>query len=239
MVVTKKVVITNHTDKFIEWYHILTEYGYTKDDIIIYDRDHPGFNGENLDPKRFQKYGTVIKTPNVGYNIYTMGKFIVDNYENLPDFVIFIKCNILQNLHTTEKNLKKALIANYFFSIELNQSQTKYNSPFTINDYTYVEKVRSEEVVVNTKVYPRIKTFPDFINDLFIIERIPDYTLFSPGANYVVPKENILKYSKNFYKKMMTYTDYHHTEVQEAHWFERILFMAWEGSLDENFSYIV
>jgi hypothetical protein len=49
----------------------------------------------------------------------------------------------------------------------------------------------------------------------------------------------MLKYSKNFYKKMMVYTDYHHSDVQEAHWFERILTMAWQGCLEENFSHIV
>jgi hypothetical protein len=234
----KKIVITNHTDKFVEWYDILLSNGYTKDDVIIYDRDHFGFNGENLDPKRFEKYGTVIKTPNVGYSIYVMGKYIYDNYENLPDYIIFLKCNILQNNYTTEKNLKKALNSNYFFPIELDRTQSKYNTPFTVNDSTYVESVSKEERS-DTKVYPRIKTFPDFIKDLFIIDRIPDYVSFAPGGNYVVPKENILKYSKNFYKKFMYYTDYHHSNVVEAHWYERVLPMIWNGTLDENCSFSV
>ena len=34
----KKIVISNHTDKFIEWIDIVYEYGYSKDNIIIYDR---------------------------------------------------------------------------------------------------------------------------------------------------------------------------------------------------------
>lgn len=231
----KKIVITNHTDKFIEWYNIILQNGYTKNDVIIYDREHPGYNGENLDPKRLEKYGKVITTPNVGYSIYTIGKYILDNYNNLPDFSIFLKCNLLQNNYTTEEKLKKALKSNFFVSLELDQNQTKYNSPFTINNYTYVEKV-NYEIRTDTKVYPRIKNFPEFIQDLFLIEKIPDYIFFAPGGNYVVPKENILKYSKNFYKKMMYYTDYHHSNVVEAHWFERILYMAWVGFLDENLS---
>lgn len=234
----KKIVITNHTDKFVEWYDLLIKHGYTRDDVIIYDREHPGFNGSGLDPKRFDKYGSVIRTPNVGYNIYVIGKFVVDNYENLPDYTLFIKCNILQNLHTTQKIFEDALDANYFYPIEADPIHHKYTTPFTINDRIYVERV-NPEIRTDTKVYPRLKNFPEFIQDLFAIDKIPDYLTFAPGANYVVPKKYLLKYSKNFYKKMMDYTDYHHSDVPEAHWFERILSMAWQGTLKENMSYIV
>ena len=119
----KKIIITNHTDKFVEWYNVLLKHGYTKDDVIIYDRDHRGFNGENLDPNRLDDYGKVIKTPNVGYSIYVMGKYIFENYDNLPDFVLFLKCNLLQNNYTTIDKLERALYANYFVSLELNQNQ--------------------------------------------------------------------------------------------------------------------
>ena len=95
-----------------------------------------------------------------------------------------------------------------------------------------------ENEVTDTKVYPRIKNFKEFIHDLFIIEKIPEYLWFAPAANYAVPKQNILKYSKNFYKKMMHYSDYNNNPI-EAHWFERIYMLAWQGCLEENFSYIV
>ena len=235
---TKKIVITNHTDKFVEWYHILTEHGYTKDDVIIYDRDDERFNGVNLDPARFDQYGTVIKSPNVGYGIYDCGRYIYDNYDNLPDFMIFIKCNLLQNHYTTRKRFEYALHSNFFVPIDADPVENFYRTPLFVNDCPYVEKV-TDIICPNTKVYPRIKNFEEFIRDLFVMERIPDYLLFAPGGNYVVPKQNMLKYSKNFYKKMMVYTDYHHSDVQEAHWFERILTMAWQGCLEENFSHIV
>lgn len=247
---TKKIVITNHTDKFVEWYDILLKHGYTSDDIIIYDRDHLGFNGENLDPKRFDKYGTVIKTRNVGTNIWTTGKYIVDNYDNLPDIVIFLKCNVLQREHTTQEILEYALDANYFVPIEADPFENQYmkNSACFVNDRIFAERVDPNQLDSrfgqNDKVYPRIKNYGDFINDLFLIPKMPDYICFAPGHNYVVPKENILKYSKNFYKKMMLYTDYSNADTiqhgpVESHWFERICDMAWQGHLKENMSYIV
>lgn len=247
---TKKIVITNHTDKFVEWYDLLLKHGYTRDDVVIYDRDHLGFNGENLDPKRLEEYGTVIKTPNYGANIYVIGKYVVDNYENLPDFVLFVKCNILQKRwpsgaewYTTQETFERALDANYFFPIEADPITTEFSTPFTINDRIYVEEV-TDIIRPHAKIYPRVATLPDFINDLFIISKMPKYLCFSPGANYVVPKECILKYSKNFYKKMMAYTDYENSNLgvghcEESHWFERVLELAWQGNLKENFSYIV
>ena len=32
-----------------------------------------------------------------------------------------------------------------------------------------------------------------------------DYLAFAPGSNYILPKENILKYSKEFYIKLRNY----------------------------------
>lgn len=241
--IKKKIVITNHTDKFVEWYDLFQKHGYTKEDITIYDRDHPGFNGENLDPKRLEKYGTVIKTRNVGTGIYVIGKYIVDNYENLPDYVIFLKCNLLQNGYTTKEIFEKSLDSNCFFRIESDVSCNKYATSFLVNDYIYIEEVK-DIIYENTKIYPRIKNFPEFLKDLFIIDVVPNYVSFAPGGNYVVPKENILKYTKNFYKKMIYYTDYSNFETvtygpTESHWFERVLDMSWIGNLKENMSYIV
>ena len=90
------------------------------------------------------------------------------------------------------------------------------------------------------KIYPRISSLREFIKDLFEVgdNDIPKFLSFAPGANYAVPKNCILKYSKNFYKKIMDYTDYSNNPI-EAHWFERVLQLAWQGCLKENFSYIV
>ena len=52
-----------------------------KNNYIIYNK-----SGKDL-PKKFK----VINVPNVGYNIYSYLKFIVDNYNCLPDFIFFVK----------------------------------------------------------------------------------------------------------------------------------------------------
>ena len=51
---------------------------------------------------------------------------------------------------------------------------------------------------------------------------IPDFLRFSPGANFIVPKENILLRSKNFYKNLIKFINYSKLSC-ESHYLERSL----------------
>ena len=228
----KQIVISNHTDKFIEWIDIVYEYGYTKDNIIIYDRTEK-------DASRIQKYGKIVKSPNVGSNIYDIGRHIYENYDNLANYTIFLKCNLLQRTYTNEKRLRYALKSKWVVPIDTYPQKDFYPMSVSVNDFISVEYINS--VLQNThtcrleetKNYPNIKNFKEFISDLFTMDTFPEHISFCPAANYVVPKDVILKYSKKFYNKMMYYTDYHPDPV-ESHWFERTLLLAWLGNLEEK-----
>lgn len=237
MEITKKLVVSNHANHDLEWLAMTYEYGFSSENTIIYDR-----TSDDLPEKtKIDHLGKVIKSPNVGSNPYDIGRYIVDHYDCLTDITIFIKGNLLQKPYSNEKKFRYALNANWFVPIDGNVYHPR--TKFYINDSVHIESTSLDyhmysEEVTDTKVYPRIKNFKEFISDLFIVEKHPENLWFAPAANYVVPKQNILKYSKNFYKKMMKYNDYNNNPI-EAHWFERIYMLAWQGCLEENFSYIV
>ena len=63
----------------------------------------------------------------------------------------------------------------------------------------------------------------DFLKDVYVNPVIPQYIRFVPGACYIIPKANILRYSKNFYEKMMEYIGWD-VITGEAHMFERCLY---------------
>lgn len=233
----KKLVISNHSNHNLEWISMTYEYGFSPENTIIYDRTPNDYPKKS----KIEHLGTIIKSPNVGSNPYDIGRYIVDHYDNLTDITIFIKGNLLQKPYSNEKKFKYALNSNWFVPIDGNVCRPE--TKFYINDSIHIESTNLnyhmyESEVTDTKIYPRIKNFKEFVYDLFIIEKVPEYVWFCPAANYVVPKNNILKYSKNFYKKIMNYTDYNNNPI-ESHWFERIFQMAWQGCLEENFSYIV
>lgn len=234
MSITRRVIVTNHSNHDLEWLADLSDHGITSEHIYIYDR-----SGSGID--QYKHLGKVFESPNVGSNIYDYGRYIVENYDDLADINILIKGNITWRTYTNRERLIYALTANWFVPIDndpIGTGKANYFEPwgegFYVNDSSHLEKVeRFMNENKDLKVYPRIKNIKDFLEDLFVIKRIPEYLSFCPGANFVVPKQNILKYSKKFYQKMMDYTDYDPNPM-EAHFFERVLPLAWQGCLLEN-----
>lgn len=244
----KKIIVSTHSNFNLEWLNMTHSYGYSSDNIVIYDRTSDDFPNK----RKIDHLGKVIKSPNVGSNIYDIGRYILDNYNNLPDMNIFLKGNLFEKEFTSEKRFVYALNANWFVPLEGTRSPAPRYYRYFLNDNYFcipmeweqknltINPIFSEEDMKRTKTYPRISNFIEFLKDIFILddEDIPTMISFAPGANYAVPKNCILKYSKNFYRKMMHYTDYNNNPV-EAHWFERILKLAWNGCLEENLSYII
>lgn len=240
---TKTLVVSNHANHDLEWLKMTYDYGFSPSNTLIYDRTPDDFKGK-VD---IEHLGKVIPSPNIGSNPYDIGRYIVDHYDNLPDMMIHIKGNLLQKNYTTEERFIYALQSNWFVPIDGGTLCESY-FPYLVNNNWFAQPMEWEdrterekiEEIKLMKVYPRISSLREFIKDLFEVEDkdIPKFLSFAPGANYAVPKNCILKYSKNFYKKIMDYTDYSNNPI-EAHWFERVLQLAWQGCLKENFSYIV
>lgn len=238
---TRMLVVSNHSNHDLEWLKMTYAYGFSPENTLIYDRTPDDFPNKS----KIDHLGKVIKSPNVGSNPYDIGRYIVDHYDNLPDMMIHIKGNLLQKKYTTRERFVYALTSNWLVPIDGGSLCESY-FPYFVNDNWFAQPMEWEdrmevdriEEIKKMKIYPRISSLREFIQDLFIVKDIPKFLSFAPGANYAVPKDCILKYSKNFYKKVMHYTDYNNNPI-EAHWFERVFQMAWQGCLEENFSYIV
>jgi hypothetical protein len=81
----KKLIVSNYNSD-LEWLKTTYDHGFSSENIIIYDRSDVEKNWSHL--------GTTLRSPNVGENIYDMMRFIVENYNNLPNISIFIKGNL-------------------------------------------------------------------------------------------------------------------------------------------------
>jgi len=249
MQLTKRLIVSNHSNHDLEWLLDLDDYGFTSDNIYIYER-----SPSNI-PK-VKHLGKVIESPNVGSNIYDIGKHIVENYDDLADINIFVKGNITWRTYTNRERLLYALTANWFVPIDNDpigsggeNCYEPWGEKFYVNDSSLITPISEkdddkfsnlyDEVIERPfKSYSRFKNKKEFLEDLFEIGRIPNYLSFCPGANFTVPKHNILKYSKNFYKKMMYYTDYFKDPI-ESHYYERVYNLIWQGCLKENTSFQV
>lgn len=157
---------------------------------------------------------------NVGYNIYSMMKFIIDNYDKLPDVCVFVKDNILQR-HITKEEFDM-VINNTNFTPLLTQKHVVDGNIAYYKDGIYFEKNNSWYFAEYPSKY--FRSYPEFAEIMEIPS--PTYLPFAPGANYIVPKENILKHTKGFYEKLLEFCSWSQINA-ESHTIERALYTIW------------
>ena len=69
----------------------------------------------------------------------------------------------------------------------------------------------------------------------FIDPVIPKYIRFAPGANYIVPRENILKIPKIFYENLKVFVSHCATAIPgESHIIERAFHTIWNSNFEIN-----
>ena len=193
---------------------------YTKD-AVLYDRSEE----ENLTYS--QEISDCITSlfivPNLGTDIYDKFKFIIDNYDNLPDVAVYTKANIFKYITPEEFDKIKD---NKTFTPILTQNHKVYedqDGPVAWyedgvycerNDYWYLGQHPTKSIN-NTQA----------LKKLFGMET-RTYNKFAPGSNYILTKENIRKHPKQFYKDLLPFLDYS-VYPGEAQMIERNLYYIW------------
>lgn len=179
----------------------------------------------SIDPKK------ITMVENVGYNIYSYLKYIVDNYDTMADIVVFCKNNVFPR-HVSRTTFEKLASRKVFTGIE-EPSRWNNRYPYSMlsSDNGFLEINNSWYTKLNPRKY--FYSFDDFYSFIFRDVSRPRYIRFAPGANYVVPKQNILLRSRNFYCNLMKFCG-HHRYSGESHMIERALFAIWSSTAEES-----
>jgi len=186
---------------------------------IIYDRSE---TDEWIKPFDHKK---VIKVPNIGWDLYDKFTYIIDNYHNLPETMILTKGNIFKYISKEEFD---TICNNKFFTPIFTKHHKTY-LPVSFYDQNGMYNEINDSWYLNIFPAKYFKTYNDFI--WRYVKKIPKYIEFAPGSNYLVTKDNILKYPKSFYEKLKKYVSYG-PHPGEAQIMERILYYLWRGDLD-------
>ena len=194
---------------------------YKKSKYIIYNKGNNKLD-DNLNSKKIN---------NFGYNLYSYLLYICDNYDKLPDTIVFCKDNIFRR-HITQEIFARLLRNNIFTPLEdINYFGTSSLINIFISDNGFCE--------INNSWYrnyfPRkyFSDFNKFYNFIFKTDYNPQYIKFSPGANYIVPRENILLRSKNFYANLIQFLDHNNLSC-ESHFLERSLITIWNSNVQSS-----
>ena len=188
---------------------------------IIYDKPFNGISAKVKYPDL-----NIIEGSSIGYNIHHNTTFIIDNYDKLPDVTVFCKGNVFPR-HVSRESFESVVNLRCFAPI---QEFTRHNPelPMSMHSCDGAHMEANCSWFLNHPQHPTkyFTEYNKFLLYCFENPVLPNYVTFPPGANFVVPKEYILKYSKTFYQNLRTMVS-HSEHPGEAHMIERALFTIW------------
>lgn len=243
---TRTLVVSNYCTS-LDWLEQYQKY-VPVSDTVIYSRTPEEYKED------YSHLGTYLKSPNVGENIYDILRYIIENYDNLSDVTVFIKGNLFSRnknpshnhpkpgepyeidefYYTTRENYLEALTTTEYYPITRfhPSSRTPPNTLYTAN--AHMNFCGSREVG-----HKFFCNFHQMLRSLFSNPPIRDSVSYPPGANYVVPRHIIRKYSKELYQKLIHFVDWKPqppfiSTCAEAYLLERLLNFIWTENLVEK-----
>ena len=179
---------------------------YPEAEVIVYDRSKEPMEGS-------------IPVKNIGSDWHDKFSFIIDNYDNLPNVAIYAKANLFKYITKEEFDKVKD---NTTFTPLLTQHHKVYEPICRYKDGMY------EEINNRYYLHPHPCKDENVEMELMVILGLSDkeYIQFAPGSSYILPKENILKHSKEFYQKLRSYLEWDRYPG-EAQLIERGAYYLW------------
>jgi hypothetical protein len=208
-----KIVVSRYNED-LEW---LKKEQFNKFPVVCYNK---GPNSDFYKPDKME----IIEKENVGMNIHTYLDYIINNYDNLPDIVVFLSGSCMDNGLKRNITLKTmevlSDIKNSVFVV------TKYPNSIHIQEYNWildeynVSNSNNVELNIDNKLQPcKIRPFGRWYETLF-----PgiDINIINLKSIFAVSKEHIHSRSKDSYQELISYVN---TNVNEesAHYFERAM----------------
>lgn len=216
------VVTSTYNDSYQNVYNFTLKHNL---DLLVYNKNDLMRTGEEKVTYTADKL-TVIDIPNFGRCDYAFLYFIVKNYQNLPDKILFTKANFMdQNikLDYALNNSSFMLIGKYIKYGVLNKD---FDKSHLINKG--INKDDIEELFYNKNNYidPCFQSYStnDFYNIVYETKPFTDdYVInFGHGPCFCVTKEIILSHPVSIYDKLLD-TFY----PNKGHW------TKWDGHSDD------
>jgi hypothetical protein len=187
-------IVVAHYNEPLDWL-----LNYHPNNITIYSK------GTDVNSKYSS---TIIKTDNIGREAHTYLKYIIDNYDALPDFIFFtqgspfdhIKSPINCYVHPTE-----IAVGNWI----IDETRTYYLHNMHIYFWS------NSQLEQNPLTFD--KWFMKYIEPLVNPSMSP--MAISYGATFTIHREQILSRSKEFYQTLIEQLTTNNTET--AHFLER------------------
>lgn len=196
-------------------------------DYHIYDQSTDNIISENLKAK----YSKISFVENTGHSISNYFRFFIENYESLPHFMMLAKGNMIGR-HFSQEFFERVYLNKYYTMLYDDRSNPdKRMVSYQLYDGAFLEI--NNAWYSQAKVHKYFETYNDLLGFMFKNPIVPNWLLFSPGACFIVSKEQVTKYPKVFYenlKYLISYTYF----PSEAYHVERMLHVIFCGTYQLN-----
>lgn len=189
------------------------------DDFLIYDRSDDGKDWCKDLPK-----DRIIYTDNMGHCDYDKLSYLVDHYDNLPDIFLWSKTNMLSR-HISIEEFEKIKDSKEFIPVLTQNHKTYLDARGVVCYYEnglYHE--RNDSWYLTEHPAKNFKSYHDFAKHFRLPS--PDFIPFAPGGCYILTKERVRRYSRDFYDEMRGFMPYCETPG-EAYLAERCYYTLW------------
>jgi len=204
---------------------ILSRYNEDYSWIENYTQDYLIYNkGESI-----LNNSKIINIENIGGNQRDIAKFSFENYDNLPDIMIFTQAfpfdhcrqdifdNLIQNTEFTPLEYYGNTPANGW------EQRDEFGGFKEINNNWYIYTHNS-----TYNLTCKYNSFDEFMNKYFDNYNHLDFIRFAPGSQYLITKKEILQYPRYFWKCLME--ELTTKNSTEAHIVERSLYYIFNGN---------
>lgn len=167
-----------------------------------------------------KKYGKISFVQNTGHNLSDYFRFFVDNYDSLPPWMMLAKGNMIGR-HVSQEYFDKVYRNRYYTLLYNDKSpQDKPWVAYHLYEGAFLETNNSWYAL--SKPHRYFVNINDLLPFVFKSPIIPKFMLFSPGACYIVSREQVRKYPKVFYQNLGYLVSYTYFPT-EAYMVERIM----------------
>lgn len=187
-------------------------------DYLVYDRS------DSQDFLKDFPQDRIIYTENIGNVDYDKLTYLVDSYYDLPDVFVWGKTNLFK--YITEEEYQKVANNKEFTPLLTQNHEQKVDALGTLCYYEggmYHERNTMNLASIFNWKYAQ--TYNDFAY-MFGLPT-PQYIPFPPGGNFILTKDVVHKYSRDFYENMRNVLNYCKEPV-EAQWAERSYYQMWK-----------
>ena len=196
------VYVIAHYQENLDW---LQEYNISSKSIVY----HKGNQSQFI--KDVWQWQTL---PNVGRETHTYLTYIIDNYDQLPEVVVFLQGKISDHTSHVYRN-----------PIDYYHGASKNDIAFTKPEqYKLWGKIKHtgiwKRMMDSENMTPVTQTLAEFWLDLFGYPHPSEITI-NFHACFGVSKNRILSHPKEFYEKAISYVN-HNSNPEVGHYFERL-----------------